>query len=111
MTRASLIDRIRTALSVEPTTRDVAMFGGLSFMVNDRMVVAARADGSLLVRIDPRRSSELLAIPGAGHAEMGARRSMGTGWISVAPESITTKDRLSFWLDVALEFNGRSRSD
>ena len=45
------------------------MFGGVSFMINNKMVVAARDGGYLLVRADPKRSRELLAITGAalGH--------------------------------------------
>jgi hypothetical protein len=34
------------------------MFGGLSFMVNEKMVVAAHKLGDLLVRVDPERSRE-----------------------------------------------------
>jgi hypothetical protein len=75
-----LAARIRAALSGEPSTREVSMFGGLSFMVNDRMVVATLKHGCLLVRVDPGRSRELLARPGARPAEMGTGRPMGRGW-------------------------------
>jgi hypothetical protein len=39
------------------------MFGGLSFMVDDSMVVAADRHGDLLVRIDPARDDELVDGP------------------------------------------------
>lgn len=81
------------------------MFGGLSFMVNDRMVVAAGRDGDLLVRIDPARNRELLALPGVKTAEMGAGRTMGPGWISVAHDELVADEQLSFWIDVAMEYN------
>ena len=81
------------------------MFGGLSFMVNEKIVVAARPAGALLVRADPARNDELLALPGAAQAEMGTGRSMGPSWISVAPKAIATDEQLSFWLDVALDYN------
>jgi hypothetical protein len=32
-------ERIRAMLAAEPSTREVSMFGGLSFMVNDKMIV------------------------------------------------------------------------
>ena len=83
------------------------MFGGLSFMVNDKMIVNVRRGGDLLVRVDPLRSPELVADHGARFAEMGAGRSMGPSWLDVAAELIATDDRLRFWLDVAMEFNGR----
>ena len=67
-------------------------------MVNDKMVVAVGAD-DLLVRVDPDRHSELTGRPGAAQAEMGAGRSMGPGWISVAEET-RTNDDLQFWPSV-----------
>lgn len=105
--RAILADRIRTALNTQPSTREVRMFGGLSFMIDNRMVVAANKDGNLLVRIDPKRSEELLLRPGAKIAEMGAGRSMGSGWLDVAGDTLND-DRLSFWIDVALEYNAKA---
>jgi len=102
---AALADRIRIALAAEPTTREVSMFGGLSFMVNDKMVVAAGRDGDLLVRVDPERNRELVELPGAGPAEMGVGRAMGPSWISVANDAIAADRQLSFWIDVALEYN------
>lgn len=84
------------------------MFGGLSFMVNEKMVVSVLRDGDLLVRVDPGRNEELVALPGAGQAEMGAGRTMGPGWIHVAGDAIATEERLSFWIAVALAYNGRA---
>jgi TfoX/Sxy family transcriptional regulator of competence genes len=101
-------ERIRVLLADEPTTREVAMFGGLSFMVNDKMIVNVRRSGDLLVRVDPDRSSELVADHGARPAEMGAGRSMGPGWLDVPAECTTGDDQLRFWIDVAMSFNDRA---
>ena len=46
----SLAERIRTSIADEPAQREVSMFGGRSFMVNEKMIVSASKDGSLLVR-------------------------------------------------------------
>lgn len=81
------------------------MFGGVSFMVDGRMAVAAGRDGDLLVRIDPARHDELLQVPGAGDAVMGADRPMGPGWIRVERPHLETNDELSFWIRTALEFH------
>ncbi len=99
-----LADRIRAILAGEPTSREVRMFGGLSFMVNEKMVVAAQGDGGLLVRIDPARNSELTARPGAKQAEMGPGRTMGPGWITIARDAIGTDEALSFWIGVAMDY-------
>ena len=67
-----LADRVRQALAGRAPVREVRMFGGLAFMVDERMVVCVRSDRDLLVRADPERADELLALPGARSAEMGA---------------------------------------
>ncbi|HZG92436.1 MAG TPA: TfoX/Sxy family protein [Pseudonocardia sp.] len=100
-------ERIRAMLAAEPSIREVSMFGGLSFMVNDKMVVNVRRGGDLLVRVDPRRSPELVAEHGARIAEMGAGRTMGPSWLDVPGELTDTDDRLRFWIEVAMEFNDR----
>ena len=102
-----LAERIRAALADQPTTREVAMFGGLSFMVDDALVVAAGRDGDLLVRTDPVRHDELLGVPGAKPAVMGADRPMGPGWIAVAHEGLTTDEQIAFWIDVGLQARPR----
>lgn len=81
------------------------MFGGRSFMVNDKMVVSALKKGDLLVRVPAERHDELTSRPGAAQAVMGADRSMGPGWIAVSAVSINTVARLSFWLTAALDYN------
>lgn len=103
--RARLVERIRGALATEPSTREVRMFGGVSFLVDDALVVAADRAGDLLVRCDPGRHGELAARPGARPAQMGADRIMGPGWISVAHDEITRDEQLSGWLEVALEYH------
>jgi len=84
------------------------MFGGLSFMIDEKMVAGVRSDGDLLVRVDPARSTELLAREGARPAEMGAGRAMGAGWIDVAEQAIRTDEQLSLWIGAALEYNDRA---
>jgi TfoX/Sxy family transcriptional regulator of competence genes len=82
------------------------MFGGLSFMVNERMVVSVTGDRALLVRADPEWADDLLKVEGAQPAEMGAGRPMGKGWIAVAEEAVATQQDLDVWIGIALEHNG-----
>lgn len=106
--QTELIGRVRallTELTNEPSTREVSMFGGRSFMVNDKMVASATKGGDLLVRIAADQHDELLRRPGAAQAEMGAGRDMGPGWITVAAHALTTDEGLSHWLGVALDYN------
>lgn len=81
------------------------MFGGRSFMVNERMIASALRDGGLLVRVAAEQHEELVSRPGAAQAEMGAGRDMGPGWIEVEAASIGDDENLVFWVRLALEHN------
>jgi TfoX/Sxy family transcriptional regulator of competence genes len=103
--QAALVERLRAMLANQSSIREVSMFGGRAFMVNDKMIASALRDGDLLVRVAQERDGELVELPGATRAEMGTGRSMGPGWVSVSADSITNDERLSFWVGVALEHN------
>ena len=103
--QTALVDRVRDLLADEPVQREVSMFGGRSFMVNEKLVVCALKDGDLLVRVDAGRHDDLLTRPGAVQAEMGPGRDMGPGWIEVAADAIATDEGLAWWVEVALAYN------
>lgn len=103
--QTALVERLRELFGAEPTLREVSMFGGRAFMVNEKMVVSASKDGSLLVRVDAGQHDTILAEDGATQATMGAsRRDMGPGWIHVSPSALAG-DGLARWCDVALAYN------
>lgn len=85
--------------------REVSAFGGRGLMVRDKMTVSARKDGSLLVRVSPSRSDELLALPGAHQSEMRPGRPMSAGWIVVDPDAIAEDDALRSWVEASLVYN------
>ena len=64
--------------------REVPMFGGLSIMLDDSMVVSVGRDGSLLVRVDPGRSAELLARPHQGGLLEALSTNRGNGIAAMA---------------------------
>lgn len=99
-----LAERIRIMLAAASPVREVKMFGGLAFMVDERMVVCVRGDGDLLVRTDPARADELMLIDGAQRAVMG-ERVMGGGWIAVEAAAIASDLHLDYWIEAALDFN------
>ena len=81
------------------------MFGGRSFMVNEKMLVSALKDGGLLVRVAADRNDELLRRPGAAQAEMGPGRTMGPGWIEVEADALGNEQQLASWIGIAREHN------
>lgn len=103
----ALVEHVRAALALalspDESVREVAMFGGRSFMVSERLAVSALPRGDLLVRVALADDARLVASPGARRAEMGAGRSMGEGWIHVDSSALVTG--LSAWLDAAIAHN------
>ncbi len=106
--RPDLVFRVHAALGAGRTVREVRMFGGLSFMVNEKMVLSVMSNGDLLVRTDPERADVLLAVDGAQQAEMGVGRSMGKSWITVAGRAIATDEALQFWVDETLAYHSKA---
>lgn len=98
-----LADRIRAALSDEPVVREVAMFGGLSFLVNGKLALTANNRGDMMLRCDPARVDELTGR-GATVAEMRGRQ-MSMGWLVISAEDLRTDEDWAFWLGAALEHN------
>lgn len=102
-TQPDLPERLRAALK-DRNPREVNMFGGISFMVDERMIAAARGNDELLLRIDPADQGRLLSEPHAQQAFMGTGRTMGPGWITVLPDALSG-DGLAQWLAHALAFH------
>lgn len=103
--KEDLAHRLRAALGPDRALREVSMFGGLCFMVNEKLALGAMSGGELLVKVDATRSDELLAVDGARQAEMGAGRSMGRSWIAVSPKGIVRDADLEFWVGEARAHN------
>lgn len=98
-----LADRIREALASHEV-REVKMFGGLSFIVNDKILATANNHGDLMVRCDPDVVGDLLDRKAASWAGMKGRK-MSKGWIRVKLEGYENDDDFKFWIDVALQHN------
>ncbi|MEU3471499.1 TfoX/Sxy family protein [Rhodococcus sp. NPDC006774] len=101
-----LADRIRDILTDQESLREQQMFGGLAFLVRDKVVVCVGTGSrALLVRVDGVRESEYLQVDGTHHAVMGPDRSMGAGWITVDADALASHEALEFWITAALEHN------
>ena len=101
-----LAGRVRTLLAGR-TVREVRMFGGLSFMVDEQLTVAADTRGELLVKVDPDRFEELVTRPGAAQAEMRGK-SMGPRWLVVDASGTASDEDLAWWVAQALEHRDSS---
>lgn len=73
------------------------MFGGLAFLVNGNMSVAASGQGGILVRVDPAATQELLRDTAAYPMEMRGR-SMA-GWLRVDAKDVGDDAVLGDWVE------------
>ena len=94
--------RIRELLIDEPHLSEKKMFGGLAFLINGNMAVAASGQGGLLVRVDPMNSDRLVARSSAQPMEMRGREM--NGWLRVDADSVRTKRQLSRWVGIATTY-------
>ena len=74
-----LAERIRALVAGEDGVAEKKMFGGLAFLLNGNMAIAASGQGGILVRVDPAESDELVETTPAEPMEMRGR-SMA-GWL------------------------------
>ena len=93
-----LADRLRAALSTEPGVTEKAMFGGLAFLVDGAMAVAAGSGGALMVRCDPSQADELTATPGVARMVMRGREL--DGWLLVTADAVADEDALHRWVAI-----------
>ncbi|KJQ54933.1 TfoX/Sxy family protein [Microbacterium sp. SA39] len=105
-----LADRVRALLGTGADLEEKRMFGTRAFLVDGRILVGARKNGVLLVRVDEETGAALLTQPGVEVAVMGAK-TMGNSWLDVSPEVLADDDTLMFWLDAAREVNEASRAE
>jgi TfoX/Sxy family transcriptional regulator of competence genes len=92
----ALAARLRTLLGDESGLTEQKMFGGLAFLVNGNMAVAASGQGGLLVRVDPADSPTLVKDTPAYPMEMRGR-SMD-GWLRVDANDVSDDGALGNWV-------------
>ena len=76
-----LADRIRELVVDEDNLLEQHMFGGLAFVVNGNMAVAASGEGGLLVRVDPADAGAW--IDGDRVTPMVMRGREMRGWLRI----------------------------
>lgn len=88
-----LAARVRDLIAEHGVPEEKKMFGGLGFMLDGHMAVAASGQGGLLVRVGDAKG---LVGEHAQPMVMGGRESRG--WLHVAPEGLRTKRQLEKWV-------------
>ena len=96
-----LAGRIRELLSTEDGLSEKRMFGGLGFMINGHMAVAASSRGGLMVRVAPQRGSELSSVGPAVQMEMQGRPMKG--WLHLEASAVPTDRELARWVGYGVD--------
>ena len=97
-----LAGRIRDLVGREAGAVEQEMFGGLAFLIDGNMAVAASGQGGLLVRVDPGESDKLVAETGARPMEMRGREMRG--WLRVDSEDVVARPALAMWVDLGVAY-------
>src|SRR5438045_8853298 len=97
-----LATRIRALVSREDGLEQKKMFGGLAFLLNGNMAVAASGQGGLLVRVDPDESAALVETTPA--EEMVMRGRAMAGWLRLASTDVADEGELAAWVARGVAF-------
>jgi TfoX/Sxy family transcriptional regulator of competence genes len=98
-----LADRVREFISLtHKITEEKKMFGGLCFMVNEKMCVGVEKE-RLMVRLNPDLMEEVMEKEGCNPMDFTGK-SMN-GFVFVDIEALNTKKRLEYWVKLALDYN------
>ena len=79
-----------------------AMFGGLCFMVNDKMCVGVEKE-RLMVRLDPAKYDE--GMEKEGCKPMDFTGQIMKGYVFVDADVLNSKKKLNYWVQLALDYN------
>ncbi len=97
-----LAERVRELVVGEPGVSEMRMFGGLAFLVEGNMAVAASGRGGLMVRVAPEQTAALLDEAHAAPFEMRGRAM--DGWLRVAEAGLRSDAELGDWVDRGMAY-------
>ena len=95
-------ERIRTALAGTKKLVEKKMFGGIAFMINDKMCVGVDKD-DLMIRCSPDENDKLLAKKGVRQFDLTGKPMQG--WLLVSPEATKSQKDFDWWIEFAVEEN------
>ncbi|MCY7396751.1 MAG: TfoX/Sxy family protein [Nocardioides sp.] len=95
-----LAARVRAAVAGSGEVEEKPMFGGLSFLVDGHLAVAASGQGGLLVRVAVDELDDLVRREHVGPMVMGTRTSRR--WVHVLAEGVHTDEQLDEWVERGL---------
>lgn len=101
-----LADKIRQHLKGTKNLIEKKMFGGIAFMINDKMCAGVDKD-DLMLRCESERTEELLKKKGARRFDLSGK-PMASGWLLISPEGTNSKKDFDFWIQIGIEANKKA---
>ena len=97
-----LLSRVRETLAGVKHVEEKRMFGGVMFMVNDKMCISV-GKGRLMCRIDPELHDQAVKRKGCRAMTMGGRTYRG--YVHVDEAAVRTKKDFEYWVKLAMSYN------
>ena len=102
-----LANRAREIISATHNiTEEKKMFGGLCFMVNDKMCVGMESE-RMMLRIGPEVYEEVIEKEGCQPMDFTGK--IMKGYVFVDADALKTKKQLDYWIQLALAFNAKAK--
>lgn len=95
-------NRIREALIDALNVTEKPMFGGLCFMVDDKLCICVR-NADLLCRVGPDEFENALEKNGASIMWSGSRSMKG--YVYVEEDALRNHKDFDYWIDTSLAYN------
>jgi TfoX/Sxy family transcriptional regulator of competence genes len=102
-----LADRIRESLEHVGGVKEKFMFGGVCFMVNDKMCMGVVKD-EIMCRVDPVVYDEVVDKKECRPMDFTGKPMKG--YVFISDEAIKTKKEMDYWVGLCLEFNKKAKS-
>ncbi len=104
----NLADRTREIIArTHKNVEEKRMFGGLCFMVNDKMCVGVEKE-RLMVRLDPAKYNEVIEKNGCKPMDFTGK--IMKGYVFVDADVLNNQKELEYWINLALEFNKQAKA-
>lgn len=103
-----LADRVREIIAcTHKNVEEKKMFGGLCFMVNDKMCVGIESE-RMMVRLDPLIYDEVMEKEGCTPMDFTGR--VMKGYVFVDAAVLNTNKKLEYWVQLALDYNKKAKA-
>ncbi len=98
-----LADRVREIFEqTDMNVEEKKMFGGLCFMVNDKMCVGVESE-RMMVRFNPLMAEEVMLKEGCTPMDFTGKVMKGFAFVDI--HALGTKKKLEYWIHLALDYN------